>query len=404
VHYFSVFKNASYQTFARILTGGSGFIIAILLARSFGTAGYGDFIKVTSFVALFYLFCDFGINAIYLQRDDAQESFKALLSLRFAIAAVFFIVANAVSTILPYNLGVGFSSVVKLGIFIYSFEFFIQSLLFSASAVFQKKLRFDFWTKSLGLGSAVSLLLVSLAVFKGYSLQTTLLFLLLGDLTAAIFAIYYTREKIFPFKLDFKISKELLIGSFPLGLMLIFNLIYFRIDSLILAAFKSSADVGIYGLSYLFFDFLLALPLFISNSIYPILLKEKENKRQFSKLVRSYLPIYLGLSAVLAIPFWFASPLFTLVKPDFSLAIVPFRILLLSLPFFFLTSFLQWILITHSKTGYLLRVYFLSMCANIVLNFIFIPKYSYVAAATITGVLEAIVFLFLIYKVVNLND
>lgn len=405
MHYLSVFKNASYQTLARILSSGSGFIISIFLARAFGAAGYGDFTKVTSFVALFYLFCDFGINAIFLQEKESV-TFKSLFYLRLIISTLLFTLANIIALFLPYesNLGVGFSSLVKTGIFIYSFEVFVQSVIFSTNAVFQKKLRFDFLAKATIIGSFTSIILVALAIATRQPLQVVLLLLVVSDLITAVFALFYAKEKIFPVRLNISDSKALLVKSFPLGMMLIFNLIYFRIDSLILSSFKTSADVGIYGLSYLFFDFLLALPFFISNSIYPILLKEKDHKKIFLKLTRSYLLIYLSLSAIIAIPFWFVSPLFSLIKPDFVSAIVPFRILLLSLPFFFLTSFLQWILITYKKTGYLVRVYFLSMCANIVLNFIFIPQYSYVAAATITGVLEGTVFLFLIHKVINLND
>ncbi len=405
MQYLSVFKNASYQTFARILTSGSGFVIAILIARNFGTAGYGDFIKITSFVTLFYLFCDFGINAIFLQRKQSQESFRHLLYLRLAVAAVLFIIANIIALALPYSseFGTGFSPFVKLGILIFSLELFIQSILFCANAIFQKKLRYDLWTKSLGIGSLVSLSLVGLTIYTRQPLHTVLFAIVFSGLVTAGIALFYVKEKILPIRFDVKISKDLIVSSLPLGMMLIFNLIYFRIDSLILAVFKSSADVGIYGLSYLFFDFLLAIPLFISNSIYPILLKEKENKITFLKLTRNYFLMYLGLSFVIAIPFWFATPLFTLIKPDFSLAIVPFRILLVSLPFFFLTSLLQWILITYRKTGYLARTYFLFMCVNIVFNFIFIPQYSYIAAAVITGICETAIFFALLYKVINLK-
>jgi O-antigen/teichoic acid export membrane protein len=75
---------------------------------------------------------------------------------------------------------------------------------------------------------------------------------------------------------------------------------------------------------------------------------------------------------------------------------LPFRILLLSLPFFFTTSFLQWTLITLGKQKYLMIVYFFSTLLNIVLNVIFIPQFSYVACATITVVSEGIVFAFLL--------
>ncbi|MEX2012882.1 MAG: oligosaccharide flippase family protein [Candidatus Levyibacteriota bacterium] len=399
-------KNASYQTFARILTSGRGFLLAVILARSFGADGYGDFIKITSFVVLFYLLCDFGINAIFLQQKTAERSFRNLLYLRLTIAAALFIAVNLISYVLPYDkvLEIGFSPLVKIGILVFSLELFAQSILFSASAVFQKKLRYDFWAKSLGIGSLLSLLLVVAAVFAKQPLHIVVSALVFSDMVAAAVALFYTKEKIFPVSLNIKFSKDLLLKSLPLGMVLMFNLVYFRIDSLIIAAFRGSAEVGIYGLSFLFFDFLLALPLFISNSIYPLLLAAKDNKEQFLKLAKPYFLIYLGLSFAVMLPFWFISPLFSFINPDFSKAIIPFRILLLSLPFFFLTSFFQWVLITFRKTGYLMVVYFASMCLNILLNFLFVPTYTYIAAAVTTVICEALVFAFLFYKIMRLKN
>jgi O-antigen/teichoic acid export membrane protein len=172
--------------------------------------------------------------------------------------------------------------------------------------------------------------------------------------------------------------------------------VYFRADIFLLSILKTTKDVGIYGLSYKFFDFLIALPLFLSNAIYPFLLKAKADNRLFLDTTAKYFLVFLIASFIVIIPFWFISPLFALVKPDFAASMLPFRILLLSLPFFFTTSFLQWILITLDKQKYLMMVYLVSTVLNILLNIIFIPQFSYVACATITLVSEGVVFVFLL--------
>jgi O-antigen/teichoic acid export membrane protein len=188
----------------------------------------------------------------------------------------------------------------------------------------------------------------------------------------------------------------------PIGLMLIFNLIYFKADIILLSIFVPARDVGIYGLSYKFFDFLLALPLFLSNSIYPlILLKERHELFSFSK---KYFYIFAAFAFAVMIPFWFIAPLFNFIKSDFSGSIVPFRILLLSLPFFFTTSLLQWALIALKKQKYLMLVYFFSTILNIGLNIIFIPRYSYIASSWITVFSEILVFIFLLGKMMQLKS
>ena len=183
--------------------------------------------------------------------------------------------------------------------------------------------------------------------------------------------------------------------------MLILNLVYFRIDILLLSFFKTSFDVGVYLLAFRFFDFFIAIPLFLSSALYPKLLESVKEKKGLKLIFKNYFFIYLVFSILIIFPVWFLSPLFSFISPEFAQASVPFRVLILSLPIFFVTSFFQWILITLDKQKFLLTVYFGSVIVNIILNIIFIPEYSYLASAVITVICEAIVFVILAYKLIN---
>ncbi len=398
----TVAKNTLYQILTKSLTAFVGFLITIIIARQFGVLGYGDFTKITAFVGLFFLFVDFGLNAIFLQiTDDEEKHFNKLFYSRILISVVVFLAANAITVFLPFNkvLDLGFSPFVRLGIFIYSFSFLNQAIINSASAVFQKRLNYFPYLISVVSGSLINLGIILLFSYLNFPLLYIVLsFVVSGVVTSAISA-FYVREKILPVSFDFAYTKQILIKSFPIGLMLIFNLIYFRADMFLLSLLKSTRDVGIYGISYKFFDFLLALPLFLSNALYPFLLSNKGNIKKYFSIVNNYFLIFLLSSVIIILPFWFLSPLLSLIKTDYVPAIVPFRILLLSLPFFFLTSFLQWILISLGKQKFLAYVYIFSTILNILLNIMFIPQWSYIASAVITGFSEALVFLLLIYKV-----
>ncbi len=389
-------KNTLYQIIARGFTSFIGFLITLVIAHKFGVLGYGDFIKITSYVALFYLVIDFGLNAFFLQYENAK--FKNLFYLRLLISLGIFIILNIIAIFLPYNaiLGTGFSLAERFGIFIFSLGIFAQSIILSASAIFQKKLDYYFYMIGTIIGAIVNLLLVLVLAFLNFSIIYILLGFVISSCTSALLLLIFAREKIIPISINKEFSAKILKASWPIGLMLIFNLVYFRADMVLLSILKTNTDVGIYGLSYKFFDFLIALPLFLSNAVYPFLLKTKSNSKLFLNLTTKYFWIFLIASIVVAIPFWFVSPLFILIKTDFAASILPFRILLLSLPFFFTTSFLQWVLITVGKQKNLMMLYLLLTVLNIVLNIIFIPQYSYVACATITLFSEAVVFAFLL--------
>ena len=185
--------------------------------------------------------------------------------------------------------------------------------------------------------------------------------------------------------------------------MLFFNLVYFRIDIFLLSILKPSADVGIYGLSYKFFDTFLAIPLFLSNVLYPLLLQEINSKGRFKNIVKRYTPVFLISSFLIIIIFWFAAPLFSVIRPEYALSVLPFRILLLSLPFFFLTSFFQWILISKKERNFLMILYLIFAVINILLNYIFIPSYGYVASAVITDICEGLVLVFMFIKLTRIK-
>ena len=403
MRHFVIAKNTFYQAFARAITSLIGFLITVIIARQFGVLGFGDFTKVTSYVALFYLIVDFGLNAFYIQHE--KPNFKNLFYLRLSISFFIFLLLNTIAFFLPYNswLNSGFSESVKLGIFIFSFSLFSQSMILSASAVFQKSINYFSYMIGVVLGALVNLLVIFILAFLNFSILYIFIAFVLSSFLSALILVKLTGERILPPSLDINFAKKILLKSLPISLMLIFNLVYFRADMFLLSLLASTKDVGIYGLSYKFFDFLIALPLFLSNAVYPFLIKVKNDEQKFVNLVKDYFFVFLAASFMVILPFWFISPFFTLVKPDFASSIIPFRILLLSLPFFYLTSFFQWVLITKEKQKYLMYIYLFSTVLNVGLNIIFIPSYSYIGAAIITVFSEGLVFIFLTAKIFSLK-
>lgn len=391
-----IFKNTTFQFLSRIATTGIGFILTILIARHFGAYSFGEFVKITSFVTLFYLFVDFGLNAIFIKED---KNFSTLLYLRIAASLLIFIIANLIAFILPFDpkSGIGFSQFARFGIFIFSFSLFSQAIIFSTSAIFQKRLNYKIFMVSQVLGGVFNLFLISILIFFAKPLSLVILSFTISSILTAIISLVLAREKISTF--DISYGKRLFISSAPLGLMLIFNLIYFRIDILFLSALKPNIDVGIYSIAYKFFDFFVAIPLFLSNSLYPKMLENIKNRIDLSYLFKNYFLIYLSLSFLIIIPVWFLSPLFSLISSEYASADLPFKILILSLPIFFITSLLQWILIAKGYLKFLLFVYLLSALLNIGLNLVFIPKFSYIASAAVTLVSEAFVLILLLFKV-----
>ena len=391
-----------YQVVARIASSGASFLITIIIAHHFGVSAYGDYAKVTAFVTMFYLLADFGLNAMFLQKETSSKHFHDLFYARIILSVLLIFVVNLIAFFLPYNTitGVGFSPFVRIAIALFSITIFTESVLYSTFAVFQKKYMYQRFMMATIIGSIITISLVGFFVLLGLSLFWIFIAFVIGALLEAVASILFTEEKLFPMLVHVQFIKGLFYETLPVALMLIFNLIYFRIDTILLSLFRPSTDVGIYDLSYRVFDFLIALPLFLSNVLYPKLIADEKNNRNIKAKVLLYVLGFFTAGIVVVLPFWFLSPfIFTTIKPQLLPATVPFRLLLLSLPVFFATNILQWMLLSKKKQRYLSLVYFLLTIANIIFNILFIPLFGYVASAIITGIGETIVLLLFSWKV-----
>lgn len=394
----SVAKNTLYQVLARIVSTAASFFITIVIARHFGLAGYGDFAKITAFVTIFYVAIDFGLNAVFLQYTDSKVRFRELFYTRILFSFFLIFLVNILTLALPFNAltSVGFSIANRIAIAIFSFTLLTEAIVLSSLAVFQRNLSYQYIFFATALGSFLTLFLIGMVVWFSYPLVYVFLSFLCGGIAEAIFALILSKEVVTPLQMDSQFVKKLIMQTFPVGFVLIINLLYFRIDIILLSLFKSSQDVALYDLATKVFDFLLALPLFLSNALYPFLLKEENFSRIANKKVFFYACLFALFGILSAIPMWFLSPLLGEIKKEFILVIVPLRILLLFLPIFFITSIIQWILLARKQQKKLVYIYLLGAILNVASNLVFIPTYGVVASAIITGAGEILILILLL--------
>ncbi len=392
--------NTLFQIIAKGATSGASFLFTILIARSLGVMGYGDFAKITAFVSLFYLFIDFGLNAIFLQKEDSKIRFKELFYGRIFFGIICMGLVNIVATLLPYNTltQIGYSPLVHLGIFIYSATLLTEGITYTASAIFQREHAYKHLAVASLLSSLILLLCLIFVKITGQGLLVILFMYVFVSFVRAIISLWLTREKITPFIIDRDFTKKLIIEAFPITLVLVFNVIYFRIDMLLLSLMKSSSDVAMYNLAYSFFDSFLAIPLFLSNALYPILLHDEKNGQHSPLIYLRYAGVFVLFSFIIVLPGWALSPFLTWIRPDFAPAAITLRIFFIGVPLFFATNIFQWLLIAKKQQKFLAVVYFVAMVINILANIIFIPQYSYLASAIITGLSEGLVLILLAWK------
>lgn len=411
-----VLYNTFVQLLGRFFTAGVTYLTTLMLVRGYGAEGYGEFVKILTYISYFYIFTDFGANAYVVKKMAEDESLGKkllgnLLALRlfFSLLLVFF--SLAFLAVLPQGIGQGFTLVTRIGVIIGSFTIVAQGLLTTTSAWFQQKLRYDKATIALVVGNIFTLLLVYIMTVQDLSVYYVFVAYVLGQFISVLVSFLLIEERFLPL-FDFSLWRKIFYFSWPLGLTLVFNLVYFKVDSFILTLTRPTEEVGIYGLAYKFFEMAIIFPSFFMNALYPVFLKKlKEAPQSLSALTKKIGLFLVGAALVLTIVLLVLAPLlinFTAgdQQVDFRGGIMTLRILSLSLPAFFLSGFFMWVLITAEKQILLVPFYGFSMVLNIVLNTLLIPRYGYLAAASTTLITEVVVTFLLtlpVYSILKKN-
>lgn len=393
--------NTLSQLTGRVVSSIAVVIVSLLIAKRYGPEGYGDFVKIITYVGFFYLIADFGLNAVYLQRtigtgkEKSAGDWQLLLGLRLVVGVLLVCAAIGILFLLPSGVGQGYTTLVRVGILMLIPVIIAQAVTTTTNAYYQKILRYDLSTIALNAGS-LSMLIVAVVLSMWSPVSGPYLgvmSVISGSVVTAIIALGLVRNRLGTIRPLFSKTDffSYLRAGTPLGLALLFNLIYFHSDSVVLTLTRSTREVGIYGLAYKIFELPLVLPIFFMNAVYPLLLHHAGLRGGQRKIFIRSFQLLLGSSCMAALGMWVVAPLVSLVRPDFAGAAEPLRILILGLPVFFVSALCMWFLIARKQQNILLAIHGIAMIGNIVSNIIFIPRYGMTAAAWITVASELFV-------------
>ena len=403
-------KNTLIQVVGKIITASSTILVTMLVTRHFGPAGFGEFTVMITFPTLFWIAVDFGFNQIAVREisrdpNKSQSYFSNLLLLRLGLAAFFTPIALTILAFLPY------SPAIKLGAGLNLGTLFLMSFFSSTQVLFQANLAYGFQVASQVSGALLNLGLVFILTYLEKSIIYIALSSLFGNfLMAAVAAAFASRFVSFrKVEWDRPLAKSLLAATLPVGLALIFNVFDFKVDSLMLSVLplpggaSNSEAVGYYGTAFKILEVALTIPFFFMSASYPVLVQKlKESRLEASKFFLEILGILLGLSVLGLLGGLVLAPLMIrfLAGPNFTASVPVLRVLFLALPIFYLSSPFMYALLALEEQGVLPWIYSGATVLNVFLNAVFIPHYSYFAAAAITGVTEFFVLLCLAYFVV----
>jgi O-antigen/teichoic acid export membrane protein len=189
---------------------------------------------------------------------------------------------------------------------------------------------------------------------------------------------------------DWRALWPMLRTSWPFVFMLVLNAVYFRVDMLILTIFRSSAEVGVYGLAYRIIESGLFIPAMFGGLLLPHLSRLRTQPAQSTRLLNESLrAAALAAFLVVGLLIVLARPLIVFFSGNDFLPAASLLVLLsLALLAMFFGNIFGYTLVAYERQRSLMWLYLALAAANLLGNLLLIPKFGALAAAATTVVTE----------------
>lgn len=391
-----IIKQGSWLFLFQSLTRVISFFYVIFLAKTLEVPNFGLYTVALSYFSIISSITDFGFNR-FLIREVAKDNSKIpellwnIISMRLIVTSILFSVFSVILYILdPDKMRVYLILLATLAIL-------PQSIAFSVDAIFIAIQKLQFSGVSLFISSLSTTLIGLFLVGKGFGVEGAIRAMVLGQVIYFFILIIflYRHQGFIRPAFNLLIIRKALTGSFPYGLLAVLGLLYFRIDTVLLAYLKGNFETGIYGAAYKFLEAATFVPTALSMALFPVLAKLHDSsiedvKRLFFKSFK----VMLGSGLVVVLGYVIILPeIIKILLPNYLSSIQAIRILSLSIPFMFIHVPAVTVLLSTDK--YLKTVLILSIFIvlfNISMNLIFIPKFGFIAASWVTVISEVLSF------------
>lgn len=415
-----ILGNTVVQVTGRAVMAVTSIGILKAVSHFLSVEGYGMYTAVYEFLAFFGIAADFGLFTIgvrEMSKGLRERSFVAgnIFGMRIVTAAIAMGIAVVAAFVIPAYQG----TYIPGGISIAALAVFFAILQGTASSVLQVELKMQYATVALVVGKVLSfgwMLAVIFYFFAGEPNQNSFNQLmvagLVGNLFSFMFTYYYAERyaKLLP-RFDKVYWKEVFVGAFPYGIALVLNMIYFRIDSIMILFIKGPHELGFYGPAMRMLEILNVIPVFFMNSVLPVLSKalteaEKTGKDGVAKVERilqlsmnflymAGLPMAIGLY-ILAYPI-----IFIITQPEFLSQLdkgiygsdFALQILSIAMCISFSSSLYNYSLVALGQQSKLLWINGGAAVLNILVNLWAIPHWGFRGAAWTTVATEVFILL-----------
>jgi O-antigen/teichoic acid export membrane protein len=393
-----VLRSTALQVGGHVVAIGLTAASTIVLTRFLGVDDYGRFTVLSVFLLIGVALSEFGLNGTairwFASGEEPEEIFASLIGLRLVLSTLAAATALLVFALYPHREApLGAALLTAAAMILAGVNLTIPTAL-QARLDFRLAVGLDLTARAVSFTTYAVAAIVITSGDPDERLVAAALGLSAGYLVAVVVGLAAVSRMSFPVVPAFHPAtwRRLLRDALPLGVVMILGLASYRLDALVLAAMKSSYDVGIYGLAYRFMEAAIPLGTFIIAAVFPLLVRdEADHERRALQVVRAAdLLLVVGIGVAVSTVVLAPDLVRLLGGAAYAPSVVPLRILVLSLPFTFMAGLMSWTLIARGLQHRLIPIAAAAVTLNLVLNIALVPTYSYKASASVTLCVEAL--------------
>ena len=392
--------NTGVQIFGKVVSTAIGVMVVGLMTRYLGQEGFGLYSTANAFFQVFAIILDLGLNVMLVQmlgeragdRAFEDRAVSATFTLRVITAFILLSVAPVIAFFLPYP------TLLKVAIFAIWGSFFFSALNQIVIGVQQRHLKMHIVAIAEVTGRITLLAGLFLAMWAGWGLVPIVGIVSLGGfMNFAVNTLIARRYASFRWNWDPTFWKELLRRAWPIGVSILFNLIYFKADTLILSFVRPYAEVGVYSAAYRVLEILITLPFMYCGVLLPLLAKswaDKNHEHFRSLLAHSYIAMAMIVAPMVAGVIVLGSRVMIAVAgADFAQSGDILKILVIAVAIIFVGTVSSHAIVALDVQRRMMPVYIGTAVLILAGYLIFIPAYGMWAAAWLTVLSESIVAL-----------
>lgn len=310
-NHIKIFKNISWAVLGKIINVLSGLFVGILVARYLGPKDYGLMNYVISYVTLFSVLANFGLDNIEIRELSKPNSKKDLilgtafrLRLYFSVVTLLIVFVTLLlfeSDRFTFYMVLVYSSSLILSTFNIVRNYFTSILL--NEYIVKTEI-----TRTL-IGAAIKIILLYFHFSVGWFIAASAFdFLLIAS--GYMFSYRNKAGSVSDWKYDKEIARHLIKESFPLLLSGTAIIIYQKIDQVMIGNMIDIASVGQFAVASKITELAIFIPMVIAQTITPLLVKaHQEDKESYERNRLRFMDMMIWIGFAMSfILFIIASP------------------------------------------------------------------------------------------------